>query len=983
MRRAAAMVVMLLGACAGVRAAENVLADGEFEAALAQPDRAGTVFEKWTTWKWEGDCRVVADMEIRHGGKSSCLIFGGGVCKIAVHQKIDTQAGFYKLTGYVRAINLKPGTWSRGVEISLEPKGREIMNGLPLGTYGWRKFERIYRFTEAYPGNEVYVYLFGPGKVWLDDLSLEKVEGEGLKEELVVVDPEKLVEYQGADALRCPWCGMKLDPKLARCGVCGEPTKGLDEYAKVVKELGALDELQALVDKAKAIGANTLYAEIPLVTGKEFLDEGWRKEQDAAKRADWTAFLVKQIAYEKGMLERVLAGKPDPRVLPPVPDYRKLEKKDNYFYLDGKPVLLVTQGNSGGERGDGRYFGPGNIYGIVSAVGATRYDYDQTPIWKVYQEDPKSHRVFDGGWCGHIIRDKWSIGGASAGECIISLDYPPMREAVRQSIVRKAQGYRRGGAARPERIISMDWEFTYQNYDEPSKLLWQKWLKERHGTIEKLNEIWKTQLKSFDEVTLPPIEWNREQNPAKFYDFGEFNLWRFTDYLVWARKVIEKEVPGYPFTVGGGQPFGSGFAHEGIDEELLRTMGAVDVFLSETGSRSWGTAVAFDLVHSMDAKAMIHDPEYHAMGGFMPLMFFHGASTVDFYDLQTKGVDSSLPHGNATLRGCLDMRRLAEYVVEFPKASPQVAMLYSRGSLIQQYPTRGTDTPYTMEMKKCYQAGVQLDTAMGFVTTRQVKEGMPKELKVVVLPGAYYVSEEEWKGILAFAQAGGVVLVTPTSAVADEYGRRRDYLKNLGVEIVKETVPTYLAGKAAPGLSKPGSEYDFIQGPIAETVVADSPKATIRMSPMATLAGDGIRQTIKLAGAHKVLGTFEDGSPAVMSQKVGRGQVIYLAMQLGEPSMGVLLDWVYEQAGVTRLVRVTDPAGKRIAGLETRTVSSPVGTLTYMYNLNDRTVKAVLHPMPSLKPGSSIEDLTYGRTVKPTDVFELGPYDWVVLKLRG
>ncbi|GAF99811.1 unnamed protein product, partial [marine sediment metagenome] len=263
-----------------------------------------------------------------------------------------------------------------------------------------------------------------------------------------------------------------------------------------------------------------------------------------------------------------------------------------------------------------------------------RYDYHKTPIWELYQKDPKSHRVFNGGWCGHIIKDKWSIGGYGdeKGVCVISLDYPPMLEAVRKSIVAKARQFKKSDRAKKAKILSMDWEFTYQNYDEPSAKKWRNWLRSKYDAIDKLNKVWKTNFKNFSGITLPSVHWNQEQNPAKYYDFGEFNLWRLTDYMLWARRVIEKECPGWPMTVGGGQPFGAEFAMQGIDGEYLRQRGVVDVFLSETGSRSWGTAVDFDLQHSMDPEVMIHDPEYHSTGGFMPLMFFHGASSVDFYN---------------------------------------------------------------------------------------------------------------------------------------------------------------------------------------------------------------------------------------------------------------------------------------------------------------------------------------------------------------
>ena len=43
-----------------------------------------------------------------------------------------------------------------------------------------------------------------------------------------------------------------------------------------------------------------------------------------------------------------------------------------------------------------------------------------------------------------------------------------------------------------------------------------------------------------------------EKNPAKYYDWGEFNLWRFTDHMKWAETEIRKLLPGALTTTGGG-----------------------------------------------------------------------------------------------------------------------------------------------------------------------------------------------------------------------------------------------------------------------------------------------------------------------------------------------------------------------------------------------------------------------------------------------
>ncbi|HUW59330.1 MAG TPA: beta-galactosidase trimerization domain-containing protein [Planctomycetota bacterium] len=751
----------------------------------------------------------------------------------------------------------------------------------------------------------------------------------------------------------------------------------------------ALEELGAAVKNAQEAGHETLYAEIPLTVGQRFLEKEWDDPKLADRREDWAKFLMRTIRFEKAQLDAMLAGAKNARLVPPIPEYARLKMKDNYFYLDGEPFLVITHRNSGGEKGDTRYCGPGELYGIVSGVGATRYDYQNTPIWKVYQEDPKSHRVYDGGWCGHIIKDKWSIGGQGGrqGVCIISLDYPPMLEAVRQSIVMRCERFKKSARYKQAKILSMDWEFTYQNYDEPSRAKWQNWLKDRYKTAQALNGVWKTDLASFTDVTLPSVNWGREQNPARYYDFSEFNIWRFNEYLFWAREVILKECPDWPMTVGGGSPFGADFAKSGIDEEYMRARGVVDVFLSETGSRSWGTASVFDLQHSMDPKAMIHDPEYHSTGGYVFLMFLHGASSVDFYNWNSRGLQKSLADGTAMLRACLDVRRMPEEIVQFPKASPEAAIFYSRGSLIQRHPggqkkegRRGVQTPYSLELEKCYRAGTLLDSPVGFVTTRQAREGIRKDLKVLILPCAYFVNEEAFAKIVNYAAAGGTVLVTPTSLVADEYNRRRDYLKTFGIEITAEAVPQYLAAKAKAGVAQPGSEYDFIQGPIAPTVVSDEPTGTITWKTMkaAPLKGRGIRQSIKVSGPHTVLATLEDGNPALVSRKIGRGEVIYLAMQLEDLSMGDLMDWLYDRAEITRPVRTTDPEGKRIPGLESRTVPYKGGYLTYLYNMNEHSVSVKLRPKVNV---GKVTNLSLAQDAKLSDTFEVGPYDWCILKL--
>ncbi|KPJ56883.1 MAG: hypothetical protein AMS16_01705 [Planctomycetes bacterium DG_58] len=199
---------------AAADAPEQLIQDGGFEEMYARVDQHGNAFQKWGGWKAEGTCARGADTLVKHSGKASAWLSGEGPCHIWHNQKLNTKTGYYKLTGFIRAQNLQPAKWGRACVIGFEPKGgKEVLAQLPTGTYGWRKFERTYRFPAAYSPNTFYLYMYGVGKVWLDDLKMEKLEGEDHKEGLIVHEPEEKLEGAAAPAPTPATDEPKAQPK--------------------------------------------------------------------------------------------------------------------------------------------------------------------------------------------------------------------------------------------------------------------------------------------------------------------------------------------------------------------------------------------------------------------------------------------------------------------------------------------------------------------------------------------------------------------------------------------------------------------------------------------------------------------------------------------------------------------------------------------------------------------------------------------------
>ncbi|HUV38405.1 MAG TPA: beta-galactosidase, partial [Planctomycetota bacterium] len=407
-----------------------------------------------------------------------------------------------------------------------------------------------------------------------------------------------------------------------------------------------------------------------------------------------------------------------------------------------------------------------------------------------------------------------------SGRCVISLDSPRMRDAIAESMrtVYLPQVQRMDPAPL---YVNMGFEYSYVNYDKYSGELFRMWLKDKYVTLDKLNAAWKTDIKSFDDVTMPSYDFRTpETNPAKYHDWGAFNLWRFTDYMKWAKAEMRRLLPGVLTTTGGGSPFGAGYWRQGIDEEALMREGVTDIWLSETGSRAIGVTSVMDLQRSLTTEPrLILDPEYHALPNTCFLMFLHGCGVMDYWwwppTLPGEFYDSSMKHAHqrslaevaTVLRTALDVRRMAKVIAPFPDAKAEFAILYPEATLIQKFPAaQGTKTPYTLEIERTYGAAVRLDAPVAFASSKMILEGRLDAFKVLVVPSARYVNAGVWEKIVDWTKRGGTLVITPTSLVADEYNRKRTYLADIGIEIVAEGFPsTWRARRSAGSTSRASS----------------------------------------------------------------------------------------------------------------------------------------------------------------------------------
>ena len=205
-----------------LHAGENLVRDPSFEEPK-EKDRFGHVFAHWSGWIYEGECDFRVS-NLARTGKHSLLMVGGQNPKIrAWPEKLNLAPGRYRVAAYLRGLDLVPGPNGQTAEFQFAGKYMPLRK---QGTFGWSRLTYVGEVKEKKDQNHPSFGLLGPGYLWVDDVSVEKVDAsEPLTptptidaEEKAIEPPGKLDEVQ---AVRCPECGYRNNSSWNRCYACG------------------------------------------------------------------------------------------------------------------------------------------------------------------------------------------------------------------------------------------------------------------------------------------------------------------------------------------------------------------------------------------------------------------------------------------------------------------------------------------------------------------------------------------------------------------------------------------------------------------------------------------------------------------------------------------------------------------------------------------------------------------------------------------
>lgn len=821
-------------------------------------------------------------------------------------------------------------------------------------------------------------------KLYLDNLRLVRgEEGPGTASRVQPRDCLVLVENTVVlTRLATPFGSLVPEPEIA----------ALREQAGK-----SMERLNKAVERAEAAGWFSLYWRIPLITARIGLEDRsklvwYQSERRESEILEHVAASCNRAADEIDSLLASGAAAPplEKQALyaRPYPPLKGLPIRDGFFrYGDGEPVILYAMhGHIGRELR--QYFGPyDHVLESYTVGGASRFDLESTPVYETFHKYPDTHRVGWDGWCGHLIKDRWSMGGKKEN-VVICLESDHIKEAILEYMKPAAERWKRN----PDLLYNiMGYELMYICYCEKSQQMFRQWLKDKYNALDKVNAAWKTTYGDWNEIRGPecrnaaPLP---DINRAAWYDWALFNNRRFTDHMKWIKSEMRKLDPVVPICAGGtSSMLSASNSTTGIDEELIVNE-VDDVILNESGH----SLIFSDLMPSLaDRRMVMVEPEAGGHVHNTLLHFLHGKSTLAKYkwdavnpeypnDATSSVLTSweiSLDDIDDILRLSLDVRRLNKEIAAFYGSEPEVLILYSKTCIVQVPPNqhRAGVTPYLETMGKAWEGSRFLGARVGFVTERQALSGKLDRCRLLIVPAVKYIPPEVAQAVVKYVERGGTALLIPESFLFDQYAHEKDGLAELGLKVEGVTLPPVL------GQAEMVQNYDQS---ISQAILYGEVRREMKAEPVDIFAGkklsfraEGLVQSLN-PGSNQVLARFEDGKPGLVLVERGKGRLYCLAAPLAPLDYHRLLEPLAARAGLRRQLMGLGVDGSLVTGAEVRGIEYEGGWLVYASNLGDKPVE---FDLKSDSPLGAITDLRSLKRLASPHV-KLDPWQETVFRVE-
>lgn len=345
--------------------------------------------------------------------------------------------------------------------------------------------------------------------------------------------------------------------------------------------------------------------------------------------------------------------------------------------------------------------------------------------------------------------------------------------------------------------------FPFCDYDECCTKGFRAWLKEKYGTIDKLNDAWFTMMWSnvynnFDEIEIPVNSseggWTKEIQ----LDYRKYFSFTFNRLLRMEADLVRKFSPGrFIYTNWPGANW-SVNCYEGSE---YMDFAAWDNYVPQPNGDNYRVQLRASMEHSFDRylskgkhKFLVAEqtpvPDANTPAEVVRaqtwLNVSHGAFATMYFEWRSptggaeQGADSILARNKQYHENTEPVFRklTAELKEHYPKFAESetispVAAVYSYEN---SWGTEGwvVDGPYDEEFFNAYGGFKnQLKTNVDVIS---IDEDLSR-YKVIVMPDFRITTEEQAEKVKAYVRNGGIVVMNTECGTRDEYNRMRELLE--------------------------------------------------------------------------------------------------------------------------------------------------------------------------------------------------------------
>jgi beta-galactosidase len=450
----------------------------------------------------------------------------------------------------------------------------------------------------------------------------------------------------------------------------------------------------------------------------------------------------------------------------------------------------------------------------------------------------------------------------------------------------------------------------------------RRWLADRYGSVEALNDAWSTRFwaqgySSLEEV-LPPRSPAPFANPAQALDYARFTSDELLACHLAEKEVLDRVTPDVPVTTNfppslrpvdqwSWAPHVDVIGYDAYPDPLdpdavPKVAFSYDVMRSLRGGQPWllmeqaPGAVNWRTRNAAKPRGAMRLWSWQAVA--------HGADAVMFFQWrQSRGGaekfhSAMVPHGGPSTRIFGEVRELGRELAAVralagaraPRAEVAVVLDWPSWWALEGQAHPSSDVRFLDAAWSChrplYDAGVACDVVRA--------DADLSAYRLVVVPNLYLTSEDADRNLTRYVEEGGTLVMSFFSGIVDECDR------------------VHLGGYPAPFRAMLGLTVEEFH-PLAED-------ASVGLTQGAgTVWSEEVRLEGAEAVAHFTTGPLA-GEPAVTRHRFGRGEAWYLATRPDPRTMRALFDRIRDSAGVTPVlpglpegvqVRVREKDGSR------------------------------------------------------------------------